>query len=91
MPPPDDSQCARLCRRTPGEPGGGPANPEGTGIAAPNASALIKPGTATIASLLRQQGYATAVVGKWHLGLGEVLPDGNGDLKPGPNQPVRFC
>jgi arylsulfatase A len=57
----------------------------GTGVAAPNASALIKPGTPTIASVLRDTGYATAVIGKWHLGLGgEDGPDWNGELKPGP-------
>lgn len=58
---------------------------ERTGIAPPNAPAIIKPGTETVASLLRRAGYATAVVGKWHLGLGgENGPDWNGELKPGP-------
>ncbi len=33
--------------------------------------ALIEPGTETIASVLQGAGYRTAVVGKWHLGLGE--------------------
>ena len=57
---------------------------EGTGIAAPNSPAIIRPGTETIASVLQQAGYATAVIGKWHLGLGEEAPDWNGELKPGP-------
>jgi len=58
---------------------------ERTGIAPPNAPAIIKPGTDTIASILKRAGYATAVVGKWHLGLGgEGGPDWNGELKPGP-------
>ena len=57
---------------------------KGTGIAPPNSPALIQPGTATIASILRSAGYKTAVIGKWHLGLGSDAPDWNGLLKPGP-------
>lgn len=58
---------------------------KGTGIAPPNGPAIIKPGTETVASLLRKAGYRTSVVGKWHLGLGGADgPDWNGDLKPGP-------
>ena len=30
---------------------------------------LIEPERMTIASMLKQQGYATAAVGKWHVGL----------------------
>ena len=44
-------------------------------ILAGDAPLIIPPGTATLPEVLRQAGYATAVVGKWHLGLG---PDGRG-------------
>ena len=38
---------------------------------------LIPPGRSTVASFLAESGYHTAVVGKWHLGLGwKMLPDG---------------
>ena len=58
---------------------------KGTGIAPPNSPAIIQPGTETIGSLLQQAGYTTAVIGKWHLGLGgKGGPDWNGELKPGP-------
>ncbi len=38
----------------------------------------------TIADVMKNAGYATACVGKWHLGFGEKTPNWNGELKPGP-------
>jgi len=35
---------------------------------------MIGPSEATVASMLSAAGYATAVVGKWHLGLGDAMP-----------------
>ena len=56
-----------------------------TGIAPPSAPSIIKPGVVTLPGLLQQAGYKTAVIGKWHLGLGgEDGPDWNGELRPGP-------
>ena len=57
---------------------------KGTGIAGPNSPALIQPEVVTMPDLLQKAGYKTAVIGKWHLGLGADKPDWNGDLKPGP-------
>lgn len=45
---------------------------------------LIDPEQKTVADVMKQAGYATACIGKWHLGFGEKSPDWNGDLKPGP-------
>jgi arylsulfatase A-like enzyme len=47
---------------------------------------LIEADRLTVASLLKQHGYSTACVGKWHLGLGTAQPTDYGKaLKPGPN------
>lgn len=45
---------------------------------------LIDPAQQTIGSLMQKAGYATACLGKWHLGFGEEKPDWNGKLAPGP-------
>ncbi|MCP4046709.1 MAG: arylsulfatase [Gammaproteobacteria bacterium] len=47
---------------------------------------LIDPARRTIATMLHEQGYATAAIGKWHLGLGDQeVTDYSKPLTPGPN------
>ncbi len=59
---------------------------KGTGIAPPNGPLTIDPERTTLPDLMKTGGYATAAIGKWHLGLGPKGegPDWNGDIKPGP-------
>jgi arylsulfatase A-like enzyme len=57
---------------------------KGTGVARGDASLIIEPERFSLARLFNQAGYATGVVGKWHLGLGEPGMDWNGPIRPGP-------
>ena len=47
-------------------------------------SLMLDDGQPTLASAMKSAGYATACIGKWHLGFGRQEPDYNGELKPGP-------
>lgn len=57
---------------------------DGVHVLPGDAASLVRPGQATIASVLKSAGYATGLVGKWHLGLGDGKIDWNGAIKPGP-------
>ncbi|HTE26311.1 sulfatase family protein [Flavitalea sp.] len=58
---------------------------KGTGIAPGDAALIIPVDKVTMPSLLQKSGYTTAVVGKWHLGLGpKGGPDWNSEIRPGP-------
>ena len=43
----------------------------GTDIAAGDAGMIIRPEQYTMADMFKSVGYATAAIGKWHLGLGD--------------------
>lgn len=49
-----------------------------------NAPLLLDTDRATMADILARAGYRTAVIGKWHLGLGAGDLDWNGPIRPGP-------
>ncbi len=58
---------------------------DGTRVARGDASLIIPPDIATLPGMLQKAGYKTAVVGKWHLGLGgKEGPKWNDEVKPGP-------
>ena len=49
-----------------------------------DAPLLINTNTPTLPGMLQKNGYKTAVIGKWHLGLGNGSVDWNGKIAPGP-------
>jgi arylsulfatase A-like enzyme len=59
---------------------------KGTGILPGDAALIVDPSRPTLPSILKSAGYATGVVGKWHLGLCSGNLDWNKELKPGPRE-----
>lgn len=56
------------------------------GILPADAPLTISPATTTLPEMFRRNGYQTAIVGKWHLGLGtkDIPVDFNREIKEGP-------
>jgi arylsulfatase A-like enzyme len=49
-----------------------------------DAPLLIDTNMQTLPGMLQSAGYKTAIVGKWHLGIGDGNVDWNNEVKPGP-------
>lgn len=56
-----------------------------TGIAPGDSPLLINTANVSLPKIFKKAGYQSAVIGKWHLGLGDnKKQDWNGNIKPGP-------
>ncbi|UBM57755.1 arylsulfatase [Marinilongibacter aquaticus] len=59
----------------------------GTGVLPGDAKLIIPTDEASLATVFKDAGYTTGMVGKWHLGLGtQVEKDWNQPISPGPNE-----
>lgn len=62
-----------------------PWRKSGTGILPGDAALIIPTDKITLPKLFKEEGYTTAIVGKWHLGLGtQVEKNWNEKISPGP-------
>lgn len=57
---------------------------EGTSVLPGDAELAIDTDRPTLASVLTKAGYATSIIGKWHLGLGTGAVNWNERIAPGP-------
>ena len=63
-----------------------PWRKKGASVLPPTAPLLIELDQPTLPKMLKEQGYATGIVGKWHLGLGNGEVNWNQKISPGPNE-----
>lgn len=64
-----------------------PWRKQGTGVLPGDAALIVPTDKTTLPKVFKQAGYQTAIVGKWHLGLGNAVEKNwNGEIKPGPNE-----
>lgn len=60
---------------------------KGAAILPGDAPLIIPTDAITLPNLFQKAGYRTAIVGKWHLGLGDAVEKAwNSEIKPGPNE-----
>lgn len=59
----------------------------GTNILPGDAALIVPTNKITLPKVFKQAGYKTAIVGKWHLGLGNTIEKNwNAEIKPSPNE-----
>ncbi|MFN6373643.1 MAG: sulfatase-like hydrolase/transferase, partial [Chitinophagia bacterium] len=64
-----------------------PWRQQGTGVLPGDAAMIIPEKEINLASMMKQAGYQTGMVGKWHLGLGDaVMKNWNSRITPAPNE-----
>ena len=60
---------------------------KGTGVLPGDAALIVPTNSTTLPKVFKKAGYKTAVIGKWHLGLGtQVEKNWNTEVTPGPNE-----
>lgn len=64
-----------------------PWRKSGTGVLPGDAALIVPTNKPTLPKIFKKAGYTTAIVGKWHLGIGtSIKKNWNAKLMPGPNE-----
>jgi arylsulfatase A len=53
----------------------------GVAFVGPGGPSYLKPETLTLAQMLKEQGYRTGIVGKWHVGLSWFITEDQDDVR----------